>query len=92
MSIHVILAHTMFLSGIVLGVHYYLVGAFLFLTALLSVLLGGSFGLDLVLMLPIIWLGFYLEKTFLFPIMKRRNDFIKEMKEYKGEERRRDID
>ncbi len=92
MSIHVILAHTMFLSGIVLGVHYYLVGSFLFLTAFLSVVLGGSFGLDLVLMLPIIWLGFYLEKTFLFPILKRRNDFMKEMVDYKGEERRQNID
>jgi len=81
MVIHIILAHTMFLSGIALGIHYYLVGAFLFLTAMLSILIGGTFGLDLVLMLPIIWLGFYLEKMYLFPTLKRRNDFIKEMKD-----------
>ncbi len=43
MSIHIILAHTMFLSGIVLGLHYYLIGAILFLTAALNILLSGTF-------------------------------------------------
>jgi len=79
MSIHIILAHTMFLSGIVLGVQYYLVGAFLFLTAFLNIMMSGSFGVDLVIMIPIIWLGFYLEKTYLFPTLKRRHDFIHEV-------------
>lgn len=80
MSIHIILAHTMFLSGIVLGFHYYLVGIFLFLTAALTIFMAGTFGIDLVLMLPLIWLGFYVEKTYLFPTLKRKHDFEVEMK------------
>lgn len=79
MSIHIILAHTMFLSGIALGLHYYLVGAILFLTAAMTILVSGSFGLDLALSIPLIWLGFYLEDTVIFPTLKRKNDFIKEV-------------
>ncbi len=79
MSIHIILAHTMFLSGIVLGLHYYLIGAILFLTAALNILLSGTFGLDLVLSIPLIWLGFYLEDTVIFPTLKRKNDFLREI-------------
>ena len=79
MSIHIILAHTMFLTGIVLGAHYYLVGTILFATAALSILMGGAFGLDLVIAIPFIWLGFYLEKTLIFPTLKRKNDFMKEL-------------
>ncbi len=79
LSMHIILAHTMFLSGIVLGVHYYLVGGFLFVTAALNILLSGEFGLDLVISIPFIWLGFHLEKTLVFPILKRKNDFMNEL-------------
>ena len=79
MTIHIILAHTMFLTGIVLGIHYYLIGTILFLTAAMSILLGGTFGLDLVLSIPLIWLGFHLEDTLIFPTLKRKNDFIKEI-------------
>ncbi len=78
MSIHIILAHTMFLSGIVLGLHYYLVGAFLFVTAALSILIGGTFGFDLLLAIPFIWLGFYLEETVVFPTLAERNEFVEE--------------
>nr|WP_305907825.1 hypothetical protein [Methylomarinum sp. Ch1-1]MDP4520607.1 hypothetical protein [Methylomarinum sp. Ch1-1] len=81
MTIHIILAHTMFLSGIVLGVHYYLIGGILFVTAALSIVMGGNFGVDLVLSLPFIWLGFYLEETLLFPTLKRKNDYLKEREE-----------
>lgn len=79
MSIHIILAHTMFLSGIVLGLHYYLIGAILFLTAALNILVSGTFGLDLMLSIPLIWLGFYLEDTVIFPTLKRKNDFVREI-------------
>jgi hypothetical protein len=90
LTIHIILAHTMFLSGIVLGLHYYLVGTFLFLTAFLSIFMGGSFGIDLAMMLPVIWMGFYLEKHFLFPTLKHKHDLLKELDEpYFGEERRK---
>ena len=88
MSIHIILAHTMVLSGIVLGIHYYLVGGFLFVTAVLSIMFGGEFGFDLVIAIPFIWLGFYLEKLLLFPTLKRKNDFIKDINDGKKIERR----
>ncbi len=83
MSIHIILAHTMVLLGIVLGTHYYLVGSFLFGTAAMSLVFGGQFGLDLVLSIPIIWLGFHLEETLLFPTLKRKHDFLKEIESEK---------
>jgi hypothetical protein len=38
-SIRIILAHTMFLSGIVLGFRFYLIGALLFCTAGLTILM-----------------------------------------------------
>ena len=87
-SIHIILAHTMFLTGIVLGLHYYLVGGFLFVTAALSILFEGQFGMDLVFSIPFIWLGFYLQKTLLFPSLKRKNDFTKELDSDRKVERR----
>ncbi|MFK5951070.1 MAG: hypothetical protein QM500_20135 [Methylococcales bacterium] len=83
MSIHIILAHTLFLSGIVLGVQYYLVGIFLFITAALTIFMSGTFGIDLVLMLPVIGLGFYLEKQYLFPTLKRTHDFTQEISDLK---------
>lgn len=81
MSIHIILAHTLFLSGIVLGFRFFLVGAFLFLTAALSILESGKFGLDLALAVPIIWLGFYLETNYLFPSLRKNPEFIHEVNE-----------
>jgi len=81
MTIHIILAHTMFLSGIVLGLHYYLVGGFLFVTAVLSIMFGGQLGVDFVISIPFVWLGFYLEKVLLFPTLKRKNDFIKDLED-----------
>ena len=78
MSIHIILAHTMFLTGIVLGAHYYAVGTILFATAGLSILTAGSFAFDLIVALPIIWLGFRIEKKLILPTLKRKNDFMKE--------------
>ncbi len=86
MSIHIILAHTMFVSGVILGVYYYLVGAILFLTAALSILFGGTFGLDLVLAIPFIWLGLYYEKKLIFPTLKRKNDFMKELDKKRQDE------
>jgi len=89
LTIHIILANTTFLTGIVLGVHYYMVGLILFMTAGLSIVMGGAFGLDLVMSIPFIWLGFHLEKTFLFPILKRKNDFQKLSSNNLKQERRR---
>ncbi len=76
MSIHIILAHTMVLLGLLLGPHYYLVGGLLFGTAALSVIFGGEFGIDLVFSIPIVWLGFHLEKAWIFPTLKRKEAFL----------------
>lgn len=88
--IHIILAHTMFLSGIVLGLRYYLIGVFLFATASLSILTDFtlSFSLDLVLIVSTIWLGLKVKNQLLFPIFKRDSDFTKSDNSYPGEERR----
>jgi hypothetical protein len=77
--IHITLAHTMFLSGIVLGFRFYLIGALLFCTAGLTILMEAHFGIDLLVALPFIWLGFYWEKKHLFPILKRKSDFVREI-------------
>jgi len=77
--IHIILAHTMFLSGIVLGFRFYLIGGLLFCTAGLTILMEAHFAIDLLIALPFIWLGFYWEKKHLFPVMKRKGDFIREL-------------
>ena len=45
--IHIILAHTVFLSGIVLGFRFYLIGFLLFCTAALTILMQTTFGIDL---------------------------------------------
>jgi len=79
--IHIILAHTVFLSGIILGFRFYIVGALLFITAGLTILMEAHFGIDLLVAIPFIWLGFYWEKKQLFPILKRKSDFLKEMVE-----------
>jgi hypothetical protein len=69
----------MFLSGIVLGFRFYLIGALLFCTAGLTILMEAHFGIDLLVALPFIWLGFYWEKKHLFPILKRKSDFVREI-------------
>ncbi len=88
--IHIILAHTMFLSGIVLGLRYYLIGIFLFATASLSILTDFtlSFSLDLVLIVSIIWFGLKVKNQLVLPILKRDSDFTKSENGYPGEDRR----
>ncbi len=88
--IHIILAHTMFLSGIVLGLRYYLIGMFLFATASLSILTEFtlSFSLDLVLIILTIWLGLKVKNQFALPILKRESDFTRDQDSYSGEEKR----
>jgi hypothetical protein len=71
--IHIILAHTVFLSGIVLGFRFYLIGFLLFCTAALTILMQTTFGIDLLFAIPILWLGIYWEKTHLFPTLKRKS-------------------
>ncbi len=86
--VHIILAHTIFLSGIVLGFRFYLIGTLLFCTAALTILMEASFGIDLIVAVPFIWLGLSWEKNHLFPILKRKEDFVKELTEEQNYRRR----
>lgn len=79
--IHIILAHTVFLNGIILGVRFYLIGGLLFCTAALTILMQTTFGIDLLFAIPVLWMGFYWEKSHLFPTLKNKNDFVKEVVE-----------
>ncbi len=88
--IHVILAHTMFLSGIILGLRYYLIGILLFSTAALSITTEFTlgFGLDLVVIALVAWIGLKVKNQFILPILKRETDFTKSKEGYPGKERR----
>ncbi|MBE0469396.1 MAG: hypothetical protein IBX55_07805 [Methyloprofundus sp.] len=79
--IHIILAHTVFLNGIILGIRFYLIGFLLFCTAALTILMQTTFGIDLLFAIPILWIGFYWEKTHLFPTLKLKSHFVKEIVE-----------
>jgi hypothetical protein len=88
--IHIILAHTMFLSGIVLGLRFYLIGILLFATAALNIITqySLSFSLDLVVIVFIAWSGLKIKNQYILPILKRKSDFNKSESDYSGEERR----
>lgn len=88
--IHIILAHTLFLSGIVLGLRFYLIGILLFSTAALNIVTQYtlSFSLDLLVIVFISWLGIKIKNQYILPILKRESDFAKSENNYPGEERR----
>ncbi len=88
--IHIILAHTLFLSGIVLGLRFYLIGILLFATAALNIVTQYtlSFSLDLIVIVFITWLGLKIKNQYLLPILKRESDFAKSEDGYPGKERR----
>ncbi|MGR8934498.1 MAG: hypothetical protein ACU837_08950 [Gammaproteobacteria bacterium] len=71
LTLHIILAHTLLLSGITLGRRFYLIGIFLFATAAETIFVEGIFGMDLVLMIPVVWAGLHFEKRYLFPMLKK---------------------
>ena len=89
-TIHIILAHTMFLSGIVLGFRFYLIGSLLFVTAGLTILMEAHFAIDLLITLPFIWLGLYWEKKHIFPKLDPDNEIINEIVEDQNHHRRKD--
>jgi len=88
--IHIILAHTMFLTGIVLGLRFYLIGILLFITAALNITSDFSlnFSLDVVVIALITFGGLKIKNQFFLPIFKRESDFTKSKDGYPGEERR----
>lgn len=88
--IHIILAHTMFLSGIVLGLRFYLIGILLFITAGLNITsqFSANFGIDAVVIAMIALLGLKIKTQFILPILKRDSDFTQDPEKYDGEDRR----
>jgi hypothetical protein len=77
LMVHIILAHTVFVSGVVLGFRFYLVGALLFCTASLTIVMEAHFTIDLLVAIPFIILGLYWEKKHLFPILRRKSGMAK---------------
>jgi uncharacterized membrane protein len=80
----------MFLSGIVLGLRFYLIGILLFLTAFFSITsqFTLSFSLDLLVIVFVVWAGLKVKTQFILPILKRESDFTKNKKGYPEKERR----
>ena len=72
--IHIILAHTMFLTGTLLGMRFYLIGLFLFMLAGLAIMMTGKIGVTFLLAIPVVILGLYYEKYFLFPTIRKKHD------------------
>lgn len=61
-AIHIIVAHTMFLLGILAGLRFYLIGAFLFLTAGMTIFMESIVGFTIILAIPVLFLGLYMER------------------------------
>lgn len=72
--IHIILAHTMFLTGALLGARFYLIGLFLFMLAGLAITMSGKIALTFILAIPVVILGLYYEKYILFPSIRKKHD------------------
>jgi len=89
--IHIILAHTMFLTGIILGLRFYLIGILLFITAGLNITsqFSANFSLDIVVIALITFAGLKIKTQFILPILKRESDFTKDQQDFSGEERRK---
>ncbi len=61
--IHIIFAHTTFITGIILGLRFYLIGLFLFILAGLTITMEGAVGMILALSIPIMLMGVYCRKN-----------------------------
>jgi len=72
--IHIILAHSMFITGTVLGLRFYLIGLLLFIMAWFTINLEGAVALFLMLTLPFTIIGFYFKKYNLLHIKNRRHN------------------
>ena len=68
--IHVILAHTMFVTGIILGFRFYLIGLFLFILAGFTIALEGAVTVALMFAIPLTIISVYLKKNNFIPQLK----------------------
>lgn len=89
--IHIILAHTMFLTGIVLGLRFYLIGILLFITAGLNIItqFATNFSMDIVVIAMITFIGLKIKSQLILPTLKRESDFTKDQPKFPGEDRRK---
>jgi len=71
LAIHIIVAQTIFLLGILAGLRFYLIGLFLFISAGMTIFMEGMMGISLLLLIPVIYLGFYFEKHWIIPKISR---------------------
>lgn len=67
-AIHIIVAHTMFLLGIIAGLRFYLIGSFLFVTAGITIFMESIVGITIFVAIPVLFFGFYFEKHKTVPI------------------------
>lgn len=68
--IHIILAHTLFVSGLSLGLRFYLIGLLLFIVAGLTIAMEAAVGITLIFSIPVILIGLYFKKK-MYPSLKR---------------------
>lgn len=64
--IHVILGHTLFVSGTFLGFRFYLIGLFLLLLAWLTIAMEATVGMTLMLAIPLMIIGLNYRNKFVF--------------------------
>ena len=69
--VHIILAHTLFTTGIILGLRFYLIGLFLFIMAGLTIVMEGAVGFTLLFSIPILLIGLYFKKN-IYPRLKTK--------------------
>jgi hypothetical protein len=69
--IHIILAHTTFITGIILGLRFYLIGLFLFIMAALTIAMESAVGFTLLFSIPILLIGLYFKKN-IYPLLKTK--------------------
>lgn len=74
--IHIILAHTLFSTGLILGFRFYLIGLFLFMMAGLTIATEGTVGITLMLSIPIILIGLYVKKNMYLRLKKRISEGV----------------
>ncbi len=63
--IHIILAHTLFVTGIILGLRFYLLGLFLFVLAGFTIAMEATVGITIMLSILIMVISMYFKKIFM---------------------------
>lgn len=71
MIVHIILGHTLFVSGTILGFRFYLNGLFLLLMACLTIAMEATVGMTLFLAIPLMIMGLRYKNKFVLPFSKK---------------------